>query len=94
MDDKDEEFIRIRDSLLDADLVIWDDVSVVKMTDYNVATFFNFVDARVLSGKANIFTGNLEHDRLTQFVGGRLASRIWNTSQVIKFVDSDKRGRR
>lgn len=94
MDNKDDEFVRIRDSLLDADLVIWDDVSVVRMTDYNIATFFNFVDARVLSGKANIFTGNLGHEQLTQFVGGRLASRIWNTSHVIKFADGDKRGRR
>lgn len=94
MNNQDEEFIRIRDSLLDADLVIWDDVSIVKMTDYNSSTFFNFVDARVLSGKANIFTGNLGEDKLREFVGGRLASRIWNTSQVIEFVDSDKRGKR
>ena len=94
MSDQDDEFIRIRNSLLDADLVIWDDVSIVKMTDYNSATFFNFVDARVLSGKANIFTGNLDQERLKEFVGGRLASRIWNTSRVIEFVDEDKRGKR
>ena len=94
MSNQDEEFIRIRDSLLEADLVIWDDVSVVRMTEYNIATFFNFVDARVLSGKANIFTGNLDHEKLTEFVGGRLASRIWNTSHVVKFVDGDKRGKR
>jgi DNA replication protein DnaC len=94
MNNQDEEFIRIRDSLLDADLVIWDDVSIVKMTEYNSATFFNFVDARVLSGKANIFTGNLDQEKLKEFVGGRWASRIWNTSQVIEFVDCDKRGRR
>ena len=92
MNNQDDEFIRIRDSLLDADLVIWDDVSVVKMTDYASATFFNFIDARVLSGKANIFTGNLNQEKLQEFVGGRLASRIWNTSQVIEFVDEDKRG--
>lgn len=94
MNNQDNEFIHIRDSLLDADLVIWDDVSIVKMTEYNSATFFNFVDARVLSGKANIFTGNLDEERLKEFVGGRLASRIWNTSQVVQFVDEDKRGRR
>ena len=92
MNNQDDEFTRIRDNLIDADLVIWDDVSIVKMTDYNSSTFFNFVDARVLSGKANIFTGNLDQHRLQEFVGGRLASRIWNTSQVIEFVDSDKRG--
>lgn len=94
MSNQDDEFIRIRDSLLDADLVIWDDVSVVNMTDYNLVTFFNFVDARVMSGRANIFTGNLNEEELRGFMGGRLSSRLWNTSKVIKFVDSDKRGAR
>lgn len=92
MSNNDDDFVRIRDALLEVDLVIWDDVSVVKMTEYNSTTFFNFIDARVLSGKSNIFTGNLSEDRLKEFVGGRLASRIWNTSEIIEFVDRDKRG--
>ena len=40
----------------------------------------------------NIFTGNLGEERLKDFVGGRLASRIWNTSDVIEFVGEDRRG--
>lgn len=90
---QDEEFTRIRDSLIDADLVIWDDVSCVRMTDYNASIFFNFIEARIMSGKANIFTGNLGPQRLEEFIGRRLTSRIWNASQVIEFVDGDKRGR-
>ena len=92
MNNEDEDFKRIRQSLLDCDLVIWDDVSSVKMSDYSSATFVNFVDARVIANRANIFTGNLGEERLKDFVGGRLASRIWNTSDIIEFVGEDRRG--
>lgn len=92
MDNQDEDFKRIRQSLIECDLVIWDDVSSVKMTDYASATFFNFVDARVIAHRANIFTGNLCEERLKDFVGGRLASRIWNTSEIVELVGEDRRG--
>lgn len=92
MDNQDEDFKRIRQSLIECDLVIWDDVSSVKMTDYASATFFNFVDARVIAHRANIFTGNLGEERLKDFVGGRLASRIWNTSEIVELVGEDRRG--
>ena len=90
---QDEDFMRIRDSLLSADLVIWDDLSSVNMTEYNAAVFFNLIDARIMSRKSNIFTGNLSKDRLVEFMGERLASRIWNASQVVEFVGNDKRGK-
>ena len=55
--------------------------------------FFNIVFIhRVIANRANIFTGNLGEERLKDFVGGRLASRIWNTSDVIEFVGEDRRG--
>lgn len=92
MNNEDEEFKRIRNDLLKCDMVIWDDVSSVKMTDYSSATFFNFIDARILSRKCNIFTGNLGQGRLEEFLGGRLSSRIWNTSTIIQFRGEDKRG--
>lgn len=94
MNSKDDEFDRIRDQLITCDLVIWDDISSVKMTDYGSAIFLNMLDARVLSNRANIFTGNLAKGELEQFLGGRLLSRIWNTSKILEFVDNDKRGTR
>lgn len=92
INNEDEEFKRIRNDLLKVDLVIWDDVSSVKMTDYSSATFLNFIDARVMSKKSNIFTGNLSRERLEEFLGGRLSSRICNTSRIIQFNGEDKRG--
>lgn len=88
---EDEEFKEIRNNLIKCDLVIWDDISSVTMSDYNRATLFNIVDARVLSGKANIFTGNLDAEKLYPIVGARLVSRIWNTSEVLRFRGKDRR---
>ena len=88
---KDDEFEMIRDNLLRCDLVIWDDISSVKMTDYARATLFNIIDARVLSGKANIYTGNLKGAELLDILGGRLVSRVWNTSEILEFVGEDRR---
>lgn len=89
---RDEEFVEIRNDLITCDLVIWDDISSVKMTDYAHSMLLNYMDSRCLAHKANIFTGNMNEKELIQFVGGRLTSRIWNTSTVIKFKDQDKRG--
>lgn len=88
---KDDEFEIIRDNLIRCDLVIWDDISSVKMTDYARATLFNIIDARVLSGKANIYTGNLKGAELLDILGGRLVSRVWNTSEILEFVGEDRR---
>lgn len=92
INNRDEEFVRIRQDLITCDMVIWDDISSVKMTDYTSATFLNFLDARVLSRRCNVFTGNLDQSRIVELMGGRLASRIWNTSTVLQFKGQDKRG--
>jgi len=92
INNRDEEFVKIREDLLKCDLVIWDDISSIKLTDFNHAILFNYIDARMLSNKANIFTGNVDYESMTKNLGGRLASRIWNGSEIVQFVDQDKRG--
>lgn len=88
----DDEFMRLRQGLLDCDLVVWDDISCMKLTDYTGPLFYRFVEARILARKATIFTGNVGIKDLNRYVGNRTASRIWNTSEVVKFVGADKRG--
>ncbi len=92
INNRDEEFVKIREDLLKCDLVIWDDISSIKLTDFNHALLFNYIDARMLANKANIFTGNVDYEGMVKNLGGRLASRIWNGSEIIQFVDQDKRG--
>ncbi len=89
---EDEDFDELRDALVTCDLVIWDDISAVKMTDYSHSLLLNFIDTRFVNGKCNIFTGNLDGQLLGQHAGGRLASRIWNGSELIQFSGPDRRG--
>lgn len=92
INNRDEEFVKLRNDIIDCDLVIWDDITSTKLTDFNHSLLLNFIDARALANKSNIFTGNVSYDGMVKNLGGRLASRVWNTSEVIEFVDQDKRG--
>jgi len=89
---RDPEFIAVRQAILECDLVIWDDITSTKMTDYNHSMLLNYLDARILANKSNIFTGNVGYEQMTDLLGGRLASRICNTSESLQFIDADKRG--
>lgn len=91
MSNRDDDFITLRHDMLTCDFVIWDDITSTKLTDYNHAMLLNYIDARSLSRKSNIFTGNVNETGMFEYLGGRLTSRIWNTSEVIQFFDADKR---
>lgn len=92
MNNRDEEFVKLRQDIVNCDLIIWDDISSTKLTDFNHSLLLNFIDARVLANKANIFTGNVDYEGMVKNLGGRLSSRVWNNSKIIQFVDQDKRG--
>lgn len=94
INNRDPEFVKLREDALECDLVVWDDVASAQMTDFSHSLFLNYLDARVLGNKANIFTSNLDFAMLEKQVGKRLASRLYNTSEVIHFADVDKRGRK
>ena len=59
-----------------ADIVVFDDIAI---------------DTRINDGKANIFTSNLDYEGLVNTVGERIASRIFNTAEKIRFDGQDKR---
>ncbi len=94
INNRDDAFVKMREDLIKCDLVIWDDISSTKLTDYNHSLLLNYLDARSFAKKANIFTGNVDEEGLKHFLGGRISSRVWNASTVFQFVDHDKRGMR
>ena len=80
------------DRIKEADLVIWDDLAINKLTDYEHEQLLQFIDYRIQNELSNIYTSNIiEFDILKTFVGGRLASRIFNASKTITFVANDFR---
>ena len=92
INNRDDEFVKIKDDIIDCDLVIWDDITSTQLTNFNHSLLLNYIDARMLANKANIFTGNVDYEGMIKGLGGRLSSRVWNGSEIIEFVDRDKRG--
>lgn len=76
------------------DLVIWDDIGVGQLTAQDLDLLYSLINYRVLNGLSNIFTGNLDETQLNEILGERLFSRVWNDSTVVKFVGTDRRGKK
>lgn len=76
------------------DLIIWDDIASAKISDYDIQQLLIFIDSRLSEGKANIYTGNIvSKDELEKVIGSRLASRIWNCSEIVEFHGRDRRAK-
>ena len=92
IEEKDEYVRHIKENILKADIVIWDDIATKQTTVFESEHLFSMIDARICSGKSNIFTSNLSDEELHKALGDRLASRICNLSYNIEFIGKDKRG--
>lgn len=83
---------KYKDNLESVDLVIWDDIAVNGISQYDFTQLYNIINNRLLAKKSNIFTSNQTTlEGLTKIIGSRLASRIYNTSEIIEFKGGDLR---
>ena len=89
---KSEYIEEIEKSILDCDLVVWDDIGNKVGTEFEVSHLFSILDTRLNNNKSNIYTSNLNQEDLHSFLGDRLYSRVYNYSTCIEFVGRDKRG--
>lgn len=80
------------DNLKNVDLVIWDDIAVSGMSQYDFTQLYTIIDKRILSEKSNIFTSNQPTvEGFAKMMGNRLASRIYYTSEIIELKGKDMR---
>lgn len=80
------------DKLKSVDLVIWDDIAVTGMSNYDFSQLYSIIDSRVLAEKSNIFTSNQpDVNEFAKLLGGRLASRIYYTSEIVELKGKDMR---
>ena len=80
------------EALKECDLVVWDDIAVSNLTAYDYTQLIALIDYRMLAGKSNIYTSNIpDFEDLKEELGNRLASRIYNASEVIEFDGGDNR---
>lgn len=81
----------IRNNVLNADIVVWDDIATKIITTFESENLLNIIDTRMNSRKSNIFTSNCDNNALRMTLGDRLCSRIVNFSNEIIFYGKDKR---
>jgi len=83
---------KYKQQLETVDLVVWDDIAVTGISQYDYTQLFSLIDSRMLSEKSNIFTSNIvDATQLSDILGSRLTSRIYYSSEVIKFIGKDMR---
>lgn len=83
----------IKENVLNADLVVWDDIGTKVGTEFEISHLLSIIDTRINEGKSNIYTSNLSDNELVKSMGDRLYSRIVNYSKyVVEFRGKDKRG--
>ena len=81
----------IKENVLEADLVIWDDIATKASSEFEASHLLSIIDNRIALGKSNIYTSNLNRQQLYNALGERLTSRVANMSIDIELFGSDKR---
>ena len=82
----------IKENILDADLVVWDDISSKVGTEFEISNLLSLIETRLNEGKANIYTSNISPEDLGKYLDIRLSSRIGTGSSIIELRGGDKRG--
>ena len=86
------EYIKhIKENVLTADIVVWDEIGTKATTEFESENLFNFINARIDAGKSNIYTSNASKRELSELLGKRLYSRIVTQSEEIELYGRDKR---
>lgn len=83
---------QIKSKILDADLVVWDEVATKAVTQFEHENLLSLINSRIDLNRAQIFTSNVAPENLRDIVGDRLYSRVINLSTIIEFKGADKRG--
>lgn len=81
-----------RDNIDSVPLIVWDDVCLTGISQYDYTQIYTMINNRMLAGKANIFTSNItDLKTLEEVFGERLVSRIYGASEIIELNGKDMR---
>lgn len=78
----DESLGEINKLLMNVDLVIFDDVIVNNLSNYDYSNIMVYVDTRLFSGKSTFFTSNYSPKEISKIADDRLASRICSGENI------------
>ena len=87
-----EELKHILDFVEKVDLVVWDDIAVSSLTEYDTLNLYVYINERINAGKSNFYTMNCNEEQAYRLLGPRLHSRVFGDSEIIEFKAPDARG--
>ncbi len=79
------------EALLNADLLILDDLGSEFSTSFNASVIYNIINSRTNQGKPTIVSSNLSFDELTQRYDDRIISRLTGMFKPMRFIGNDIR---
>lgn len=86
------DILEVKEAIRVCDLVVWDDLAVKAVSEYELEVLLSLIDERISNAKSNIVTGNSSKQVMEKMLGPRITSRIFD-SYVIEFKGKDMRGR-
>jgi len=78
-------------NILDADLLILDDLGAEFNSPFNLSAVYNIIDTRCNRGKATIISSNLNLAELEERYSRRLVSRLISLFTYLRFIGRDVR---
>lgn len=78
-------------NLLNIDVIVWDEIGSVNLTQYEFTTLLSILDQRCIRSKSNIFTSNLSLEQLENKLGDRIISRMNSDLISIELHGFDRR---
>lgn len=87
-----EYFQYVNDNIVNADIVIWDELNHKDYTEFEHDYLLNIISQRLSLGKSNIYTANNNLSTINSKLGTRLASRVIGGSVKVELKCSDWRG--
>ena len=83
---------RYKELLETVDVVVWDDIAITGISQYDFTQLYSIINNRIFAEKANIYTSNITNSaQLEKVLGSRLASRIYGASEIIELKGMDMR---
>lgn len=86
-----ELFYRLKGRMKKVSLLVIDDIAVRDCTEAFKNELFEIIDYRATEGFATIYTSNLQIEKISEFLGERIASRIDGMTVKIGFTGKDNR---
>ena len=78
-------------TLIDADLLILDDLGAEHSSNYSDSTIYNILDTRIMCSRPTVISTNFTNDQLKQRYGERFMSRIFSCFSRLPFDGTDIR---